>query len=139
MSRKRVCLVGPRWSLADCARHVCGDRSHAHLSRAQVYDYEKHRSIVWIAVQYRGSQELIPTEHPDLSQMWDRGIVKISKLFTLRGASCGLGAYLESAVRARESWALTMVNEIRGRRESGDGRDREQLERSQLARALQFQ
>jgi hypothetical protein len=97
-------------------RHVCGDRSHAHLSRSQLYDYEKHNSIEWIAVRYRGDAQFIPTQRPDLDRTWDGGILRISKLFAMRGASVGLGAFLTAAVRARESWALVMRDEMRCRR-----------------------
>jgi hypothetical protein len=45
MAVKRFCLVPPCWTLEDYALHACSDHSHGHLSRAQIYDYDKHRSV----------------------------------------------------------------------------------------------
>jgi hypothetical protein len=100
----------------DLQRLTCGDRSHAHISRSQLYDYEKHNSIEWMAVRYK-TGEYSPTEHPSLAEKWFGGIVRISRLFKFRDSSSSLGAYLSSCVRRREDWALAMVADLRGYRE----------------------
>lgn len=121
MSRKRFCLVGPRWSLADLERLTCGDRSHCHLSRAGVYDLEKHRAIAWLAV--RVGNTFVPNARPTIDERYEGGIVRICKIFPLRGVSAGLGEYLAAAVRERESWAVAMLAQIRGRQSN----DRDEL------------
>jgi hypothetical protein len=114
LSRKRFCLVGPRWSLEDLERLTCDDRSHCHLSRAGVYDLEKHRAIAWIAV--RVGNTFVPNDRPTIDEKHEGGIIRICKIFALRGTSQGLGEYLAAAVRQREDWALAMLAQIRGKR-----------------------
>ena len=116
MSRKRFCLVGVRWSLADLERLSCDNRSHWHLSRAGLYDLEKRRAIAWIAV--RVGNTLIPNDRPTVDEKHEGGIVRICKIFPLRGVSVELGEYLAAAVRERQDWALAMQAQIRGQRSS---------------------
>lgn len=114
MSRKRFCLVGARWSLADLPRLSCSNHTHMHLSRAGLYDLEKHRAIAWLAI--RVGDTFVPNDKPTVAERWEGGIVRICKIFPLRGVSAGLGAYLADAVRDKEQWAQTMVEEMCGRR-----------------------
>lgn len=111
MSAKLFCLVPPRWTLHDYSLHTCSDRSHSHLSRSQVYDFEKHGSINWIAIRY-ADRQLIPTSKPDVSKKWLGGIVRISRSFKFRGLSSDVGAYLAENIRRGESWALAMLDQI---------------------------
>jgi hypothetical protein len=67
------------------SEHSCDDRSHSHLSRSQVYEFDKHQSLEWLAIRYR------------------------------RGLSGTASEYLAAAVRAREGWALAMLAQIHGR------------------------
>jgi hypothetical protein len=112
MAVKRFCLVPPCWTLEDYALHTCFDHSHAHLSRAQVYDYDKHRSIEWIAIRYAKSADLIATDRPDPTKSWFGGIARISRIFGTRGLSSSLGECLAAAILTRESWALAMFAQI---------------------------
>jgi hypothetical protein len=119
LSRKRFCLVGPRWSLTDLEWLRCDDRSHWHLSRAGLYDLEKHRAIVWLAI--RVGETFVPKDQPTVDERHEGGIVRICKIFPFRGASVALGEYLAHAVKEREDWALTMIAQIRGKRFSEPG------------------
>jgi hypothetical protein len=114
LSRKRFCLVGPRWSFANVERLSCDDRSHWHLSRAGLYDLEKHRAIAWIAV--RVGDAFIPNDRPTVNERHEGGIVRICKVFSFHGASAVLGEYLAHAVSEREGWALAMLAQIRVKR-----------------------
>jgi hypothetical protein len=105
--------------LVDLQRLTCFDRSHAHISRSQLYDYEKHSSIEWIAIKYKDGG-FTPTEHPALAEKWFGGIVRISRLFQFRGASSALGEYLSACLRRREPWAEVMLHDMRGHRERED-------------------
>jgi hypothetical protein len=112
LSRKRYCLVPPSWDLHDFQLHTCSDRSHCHISRAQLYDLEKYRSIRWVAIRYNKGEELVPIENPDVNKKWDSGIVRISMVFGFRGMSSSVGEYLADALRRRESWAVAMLAQI---------------------------
>jgi hypothetical protein len=114
MSRKRFCLVGPRWSPTDVERLCCDDRSHCHLSRASLYDLEKHRAIAWLAV--RIGDTFVPDVRPTVNERHEGGIVRICKIFPFRGISVGLGEYLAAEVRGRQDWAVAMLAQIRGKR-----------------------
>jgi hypothetical protein len=99
VSRKRFCLVPPFWTLADCARHTCDDRTHHHLSRGQVHELELDGLIEWIFF-------------PQTNR--EKGIVRIRRLIPVRGLSARIGETLAEAVRLRHPWALMMLSEIRG-------------------------
>jgi hypothetical protein len=53
VSAKRFCLVPPSWDLKEFSMHTCDDHSHSHLSRSQIYDFDKYRSIEWLAIRYK--------------------------------------------------------------------------------------
>jgi hypothetical protein len=103
--------------------HTCEDRSHSHLSRGQVYEFDKHRSLEWLAIRYKKDEELILKDTPDPLQVWLGGIAKISRIFEFRGLSSTAGEFLAGAVRKRESWALAMLAQIHMRHE-GDSATR---------------
>lgn len=111
-------MVPPPWDFLDYSLRACSDHSHSHISRAQLWDLQKHNLIKWVAIRYRG-EELAQTDNePDVEKHWSGGVVKIAKVFGFRGTSSMLGAYLAAALRARESWALTMLEQMRCRRAS---------------------
>jgi hypothetical protein len=94
---------------------TCSDHSHFRVSRGQLYDLEKHRSIKWVAIRYR-DEDLVPIENPpDIDKQWDGGVMRISMVFGFRGVSACVGEYLADALQRRESWALAMHDQIRGR------------------------
>ena len=107
-------MIPPKWDLRDYLLRTCSDHSHFHVSRGQLYDLEKHRSIKWVAIRYRG-EELVPIDNPpDIDKKWDGGVVRISMIFGFRGVSACLGEYLARALREREGWAIAMLAQIRG-------------------------
>jgi hypothetical protein len=117
MAVKRFCLVPHFWTLEDYARHTCFDHSHSHLSRAQLYDHDKHGSIEWIAIRY-SDRELVPvTDKPDPTRRSSGGVVRISRIFPARGLSSNLGENLAAAVMNGESWALAMFAQMSRRNE----------------------
>jgi hypothetical protein len=120
IARKRFCLVPYGFDVRDLQRHRCDDRSHAHLSRSQLYNMEKHGEIQWLAVRYRGTREFIPADKPDAGLHVDGGILRVSRLFKFRGASNALGEFLSSCLRRREPWAEIMLHDMRGDRERED-------------------
>lgn len=121
MSAKRFCLVPPGWDLKIHSMRGCDDRSHSHLSRSQVYEFDKHQSLEWLAIRYKRGEDFVLTDSPDHLQTWWGGIARISRIFDFRGLSGTTGEYLAAAVRAREGWALAMLAQIHGRVE-GDTR-----------------
>jgi hypothetical protein len=98
VSIKRYCLVPATWNLADCSAHSCGDGSHVHLSRAQLWDLEADGLIEWM-------------HRP--ANRHDKGIVQLRRLVGTRGLSARVGAVLAEAVRLRLDWALLMLSDIR--------------------------
>ncbi len=103
----------------DYSLRSCADGSHCHISRAQLYDLEKHNSIRWVAIRYRG-EGIVPIDSaPDINKKWAGGVVRVSMVFGFRGVSACVGEYLADALRRRESWALAMHDQIRGRSYEG--------------------
>jgi hypothetical protein len=100
LSKKRFCLVPPGWDLERYSRHSCDDRSHQHLSKAQVYELDSHGSIEWLKR---------PVDRRD------KGIVRISRLYMARGLSSKFGAVLAVAIALKHGWARAMLLDIRRR------------------------
>jgi hypothetical protein len=123
LSAKRFCLVPPGWDLKIFSEHSCDDRSHSHVSRSQVYEFDKHQSLEWLAIRYKKGDDFVLTDSPDHLQTWWGGIARISRIFDFRGLSATAGEYLSLAVRRRESWALAMLAQIHMRHE-GDSATR---------------
>jgi len=96
LSQKRFCLVPPTWNSQFV--HRCDDRSHRHLSIAQVRELEFAGVIEWI-------------EKPSHNQR--RGVVRISRTFVYRGLSARVGAPLVEALCKGQGWARVMLAEIR--------------------------
>jgi hypothetical protein len=84
------------------------------LSRAGLYDLEKHRAIAWIAV--RVGTTFVLNDQPTVNEKHEGGIVRVCKIFPFHGSSAVLGEYLAHAVKERQDWAVAMLAQIRGRR-----------------------
>lgn len=104
MSLKRFCLVPATWTLETYLDHSCADRSHVHLSRRQVWDLERDGEVEWLHVPVG--------RH-------DKGVVRFSRVFAVRGLSARIGAPLAEALARRMPWAETMLAEIQLRPASG--------------------
>lgn len=98
MSLKRFCLVPHTWSLEDYSSHNCADSSHLHLSRRQVWDLERDGEVEWLHVPVG--------RH-------DKGVVRFSRVFAVRGLSARIGAPLAEALARRMPWAEAMLSDIR--------------------------
>ncbi|HEV2418648.1 MAG TPA: hypothetical protein VGX94_12655 [Terriglobia bacterium] len=98
MSLKRFCLVPWTWTLEIYSNHNCADRSHLHLSRRQVWNLERDGEVEWLRAPVN--------RH-------DKGIVRLRRVFAVRGLSARIGAPLAQAVAMRQSWAEAMLSDIR--------------------------
>ena len=112
---KTFLSVGPRWSFADLERLTCGaDRSHCHLSaRRRLRPREASGDSLDCGA--RRKNVFIPNDRPTVDQRHGGGILRICKIFAIRGTSSLLGEYLAAAVRKRESWALAFLEQVRGK------------------------
>lgn len=106
MSAKAACVIPRRWTLEDYALHTCADRSHGHLSRVELADNLRHG---FVEVLRHGN-----------SKAHLKPVVRLVRTLPARGLSCSVGAELAAALRddAERGWAIAMLNQIRGRRES---------------------
>jgi hypothetical protein len=106
VSAKVACLIPARWDLQDYALHTCSDRSHIHLSKSEFEDNLENK--------------LIEILRPPDSRRGRKAVVRIIRTMTARGLSCSVGEGLATALRtdSERDWALTMLAQIRGRREA---------------------
>lgn len=103
MSAKVVCVIPPKWTLADYSLHNCADRSHAHISRSEASDSIKH--------------ELVEIVRDADRRLKRKMIVRLVKTMPLHGLSSTVGAELSFALRdhTRSDFAQTMLAHIRMR------------------------
>lgn len=106
VSAKAACVIPTRWTLEDYSRHTCSDRSHAHLSRVELADNLNHGLVEMVREGDRRGR--IKT------------VVRIVRTLAARGLSCSVGDVLVLALsdRCQRGWALTMLAQIRMRREA---------------------
>jgi hypothetical protein len=120
---QKVCVIPADFTLADYQAHPCQEGRHAHLSRAQLRPYiEQKRVVILQGSLGHGRRELARIKG-EKTVIWILPCTKDA--VTGRTALAGLlnsglsfqfGEYLAMRVRQRESWALAMVAEMRGRR-----------------------
>ena len=97
-TRRRYCLIPQTWTFADIEAACCLNSSHVHLTRAEVYAFEREGVIEWL---YR------PTRN------CEKGIVRLNVRLTSLGLSIRVGEYLANAIRDRRLWAAVMFAEMK--------------------------
>ena len=103
MSKKTVCEIPSRWTVADYAAHSCTDRSHRHITRSQASDDVRSGMAEWVRSPRDRRNRLI--------------VRVVVRNIAFRGLSSIVGAHLRMAVAAEEDWAITMLRCIQMRRE----------------------
>lgn len=85
-----------------------------------MHDWNKHGLLEWLAIKYEKHGALVLTDSPDARRTWFRGIARIARTYRSRGLSSRVGEFLTIAIRRKESWALAMFHQIRGKYEAGE-------------------
>jgi hypothetical protein len=100
MSRRAwVCVLRGERDEIDLATVNCSNQSHYHIRRDEAIALEKNGEVEWLK---------------EPANRKEKGIVRVLKQnFSIRGLSCKVGTILASAVRAKETWALVMLGDIR--------------------------
>lgn len=109
MAVKNICVVPSGRTLEYFLRHSkCDDGSHAHLSRAQVYEREKLGLVIdWVRQPTRRSNGVI-----FLLSGRKQGRAALPGSSLNCGLSYRVGSTLAIAVYLRHEWARIMLLEI---------------------------
>ena len=103
MSKKTVCEIPSRWTVADYAAHSCTDRSHRHITRTQASEDVSSGMAEWV--------------RPPRDRRGRMVVRVVVRNISFRGLSSIVGTELRLAVAAKEGWAVAMLRSIQMRRE----------------------
>jgi hypothetical protein len=104
MARKSICLVPDDWTLDIFRLHSCSDRSHHHISHAQLRRYQAQGVVREL---YAGPERRIFNLRVSQNGAW------ITPRPVLHGRSSKLGEYVTLALAAKLLWARVMLADIR--------------------------
>jgi len=102
-------VIPSRWTLEDYSRHTCGDRSHSHISRAELAEGMS-----------TGLMKMLRPRVWKNGRVIAKAVVQIMRTFPTRGLSCCVGAELVISLEksSERDWAGAMLASIRMRREA---------------------
>lgn len=113
MPAKPYCLLPANFAGAQLETLNCGAGTHLHLSHAELREFRDLR-LIETEDDSAGQPHVVWLRAPNQRERI-RGVVRLARRLGLRGLSCLVGEDLAAAVRSRQAWALTMLDEIRQR------------------------